>query len=67
MAQAYQRRGREPMKMPFGKHKGKEMDDVPAAYLMWLYESDVKGVVHAYIENNIKGIKKQIEDGNGEM
>ena len=55
------------MKMPFGKHKGKEMDDVPAAYLMWLYESGVKGVVHAYIENNIKGIKKQIEDGNGEM
>lgn len=23
-------------KMPFGKHKGKSMEDVPASYLMWL-------------------------------
>lgn len=23
------------MKMPFGKHKGKSLDEVPALYLLW--------------------------------
>lgn len=25
--------------MPFGKHKGKKMKDVPADYLIWIYEN----------------------------
>jgi len=25
-------------KMPFGKHEGKPLSDVPAYYLMWLYK-----------------------------
>jgi len=30
------------MKMPWGKHKGEEMDDLPASYLEWLLsETDV--------------------------
>ncbi|MFT6442494.1 MAG: hypothetical protein ACJASM_002040 [Salibacteraceae bacterium] len=25
-------------KMPFGKHQGKALEDVPASYLLYLYE-----------------------------
>ena len=51
--------------MPFGKYKGIELDEVPASYLMWLYENDCKDqTVKAYIVKNMDGIKKQIEDGN---
>lgn len=54
--------------MPFGKYKGTELDEVPASYLMWLYENDCKEpFVKSYIEKNLDGIKKQIEDGNGEQ
>lgn len=24
--------------MPFGKHKGKRLEDVPASYLLWLWD-----------------------------
>lgn len=58
------------MNMPFGKHKGQDMENVPASYLLWLSEQDwisqwpdVKG----YIDKNMAGIKKQIEDGNGNI
>ncbi len=27
------------MKMPFGKHKGEEISDLPATYLEWLIEN----------------------------
>ncbi len=27
------------MTMPFGKHKGEHIDDVPLDYLMWVYEN----------------------------
>lgn len=50
----------------FGKHKGKDLEDVPASYLLWLYK-EVKQLdfhIRAYIEKNMNGIKKQIEDGN---
>jgi uncharacterized protein (DUF3820 family) len=55
------------MIMPFGKHKGLDMEDVPASYLMWLYGNDVTGEVHDYIVKNMQGIKKQIEDGRGDV
>jgi uncharacterized protein (DUF3820 family) len=53
--------------MRFGKYKGKHFDDVPASYLMWLYNDDIKGPVRDYIERNMDGIKKQIADGNGDV
>lgn len=28
------------MKLPFGKHKGEAIEDVPLAYLKWLEERD---------------------------
>jgi len=26
--------------MPFGKHKNHRLDDIPASYLLWLYDQD---------------------------
>lgn len=49
--------------MPFGKHKGQRMQDVPASYLVWLKE---KGCDHAgvkgYIENSWSAIKSECSD-----
>jgi len=62
------RGGAGQMKMPFGKYKGQELDDVPANYLMWLHENGCRdSFVRSYIEKNLAGIKKQIEEGKGEQ
>ena len=29
--------------MPFGKHKGARLQDVPASYLLWLWNEGLKG------------------------
>ena len=46
--------------MPFGKHRGKAMVDVPAPYLLWLYNSccDHEGV-RKYITENLDGLNKE--------
>jgi uncharacterized protein (DUF3820 family) len=31
------------MKMPFGKHKGKELTEIPKKYLQWLRQQDWLG------------------------
>lgn len=55
------------MEMPFGKHKGKDMEKVPASYLLWLYNDGLKpGSVRDYIEENKTGLEKQVEDGIGD-
>lgn len=47
--------------MPFGIHKGKEMANVPASYLLWLYENNkCGGDVKAYIEDNLDVIQTEI-------
>jgi uncharacterized protein (DUF3820 family) len=28
--------------MPFGKYKGQNMEDIPARYLLWLYEDGLR-------------------------
>lgn len=44
--------------MPFGKHKGKKMANVPGDYLKWLYkERKAYGKLKAYIEENLDVIK----------
>lgn len=54
-------------KMPFGKHKGKRLSDVPDDYLLWLYdELKVKCSPFAqplieYIEDNYEAIKQNLE------
>jgi uncharacterized protein (DUF3820 family) len=49
--------------MPWGKHKGVPMQDVPASYLRWLKEqgcSDIK--VANYIHNSWDAIKMELKD-----
>jgi uncharacterized protein (DUF3820 family) len=48
--------------MPYGIHKGKEMQDVPADYLLWLYEEGkLTEPVREYIEDNLEVLKVEIE------
>lgn len=55
----------EPLKdndlMPMGKYKGDKMEDVPAKYLLYMYENfdDLHLGVKQYIENNLDVIKQQ--------
>ena len=47
-------------KMPYGKYIGVEMANVPANYLLWLYDNDkCSGSVKEYIEDNIDILKKE--------
>lgn len=46
--------------MPFGIHKGKQLDQVPNKDLLWLYENNkCYGELKEYIEDNLDVIKKK--------
>jgi len=46
--------------MPFGKYKGKAMANVPADYLLWLYDNGLKnGDVKAYIIDNMEVLQSE--------
>lgn len=48
--------------MPFGIHKGKKMEDVPASYLMWLYDNNkCNGNVKEYIIDNLDVLRGEIK------
>ena len=48
--------------MPWGKFKGTKMGNVPAEYLLWLYENDkCDEPVKEYIEDNLEVIKIEIK------
>lgn len=53
--------------MPFGKHKGIQMQDVPASYLHYLWsngmEHDKVSPVADYIRRNLSALKSEYEDG----
>jgi Putative quorum-sensing-regulated virulence factor len=53
--------------MPFGKHKGKPMQDVPASYLHWLWSNGAKedhdNSVPDYIRRNLDALKQEYKDG----
>lgn len=52
--------------MPFGKYKGKRMQDVPAHYLHYLWQDGLKGQdapVANYIRNNLATLSKEHPDG----
>jgi len=54
--------------MPFGKYKGKLMQDVPASYLHWLWTngkaSETKtDPVAAYIGRNMQALQKEYPNG----
>jgi len=48
--------------MPYGVHQGEKMGDVPAEYLIWLYENNrCSGKVKAYIYENLDFLTLQIK------
>lgn len=48
--------------MPYGKHKGKPLKDVPDDYLLYIYEEGIaKGDLKAYILDNLEAIKTNIK------
>lgn len=48
--------------MPFGKYKDEKMANVPASYLMWLYnENKCNKEVRDYIEDNLDVLKEEIK------
>lgn len=57
-------------RMPFGKHKGEKMANVPASYLLWIYDewtlpnprfSFVNKEVKTYIEDNLDVLRKEVK------
>ncbi len=48
--------------MPFGKYKGKKMANVPAYYLLYIYDGGLMaGPVYDYIQDNIDALKQEIK------
>ena len=49
--------------MPWGKYKGLKMANVPADYLLWLYENNkCNNDVRAYIEDNLDVLRYEIKN-----
>lgn len=42
------------MKMPFGRYKGQDMEDLPTGYLLWLAENVSNTAVVVEAENQLK-------------
>lgn len=56
--------------MPFGKHKGTPMQDVPASYMFWLWTAAEHGAaknhwspVSKYIRKNLTAFEQEYPDG----
>ena len=53
--------------MPFGKHKGVPMQDVPASYLHYLWttgkETDKQCPVAVYIRKNLSALRLEYQNG----
>jgi dUTP pyrophosphatase len=50
--------------MPFGKHKGKHIEDVPASYLLYIYEQGISTEYHRlrnYIQQNKRRLEEKVE------
>ena len=48
--------------MSWGKYKGTKLGNVPAEYLMWLYDNDkCNKAVKDYIEDNLDVIRVEIK------
>ena len=45
--------------MPFGKHKGKDIEEVPDDYLLWLLDQcETFGELNDYLKENEDAIRK---------
>ena len=48
--------------MPFGKHKGEKMANVPADYLLFLHRGGrIFGGIKQYINDNLELLEKEAE------
>jgi uncharacterized protein (DUF3820 family) len=48
--------------MPFGKHKGKAMANVPAVYLLWLHQQGCShDGIRKYISENYEALMQEAE------
>lgn len=48
--------------MPFGKHKGKKLANVPAQYLLWLYNQQefvISSNLKDYISDNLEVLQQE--------
>jgi uncharacterized protein (DUF3820 family) len=52
--------------MPFGIHKDKKLEDVPADYLLWLYKDNKcgKSGLKEYIEENMDFLELEAKQNN---
>lgn len=51
--------------MRFGKYKGEKLANVPAEYLMWLYNGNIsRGELRDYIRANQHVLEHEIKQGN---
>ena len=50
--------------MPFGKYKGWKLANVPAEYLIWLYENNRAGdgALFYYIKNNLDVLEDEVSN-----
>lgn len=48
--------------MPFGKHKGTAMANVPANYLLYIYENmTLHDNLKNYIQKNLEGLRAEVK------
>jgi uncharacterized protein (DUF3820 family) len=48
--------------MPFGKYKGEKLANVPAKYLLWLYDQSCNNKeLYAYIEENLDALESEVK------
>lgn len=51
--------------IPFGRHRGKKLSDIPAHYFLWLYDQNSTTVdgreVCRYIRKNLKKLRARVE------
>lgn len=50
--------------MPWGKYRGKRMEEVPADYLLWLYDNNKingKSEVLLYISENLAALREEVK------
>jgi len=53
--------------MPWGKYKGDKMINVPASYLLWLYDMEkVYGEVKEYIKDNLEVLQFQVKQNQND-
>lgn len=54
--------------MPCGKYKGEKMANVPASYLLWLYENNkCSHQVREYIKDNHEALIKEVQEAHAKQ